>query len=290
MGYLVCNKCKSYYELQAGEKPEDFYLECECGGKYIYSESLDVLDADFTESEATITCPKCGTENPEDAKLCKSCKKILKLIKAPPTTNDSPKKLGGFFDKWNEQSTPIKAGSIIGVCCLGLILIVGVMGLILPDAEPLSGTELEKYKASAKEISFAELNKNPDKYKGEHVKFTGEVVQIMESSGKTTFRLAVTKNEYGWSYSDIILVVYKAETPIVEKNIVTVYGDVYGSYTYESIIGAQITLPRINARYIEKLKDKEDTSTRTMPYDQGSSSNYTPTSTDTSNYSISNTT
>ena len=24
MGYLVCEKCKSYFELQLGENPEDF--------------------------------------------------------------------------------------------------------------------------------------------------------------------------------------------------------------------------------------------------------------------------
>ena len=31
-GYLVCSKCKGYYELQEGEDLEEFY-ECECGGK-----------------------------------------------------------------------------------------------------------------------------------------------------------------------------------------------------------------------------------------------------------------
>ncbi len=31
--YLICNKCKNYYELQSGESPEDFELDCKCGGK-----------------------------------------------------------------------------------------------------------------------------------------------------------------------------------------------------------------------------------------------------------------
>lgn len=44
MGYLICVKCGGYYELQPGEKPEDFSNECKCGGELIYSESLD-----FTE-------------------------------------------------------------------------------------------------------------------------------------------------------------------------------------------------------------------------------------------------
>jgi len=41
-GYLVCDKCESYYELQEGESPEDFSDECECGGKLAYSESKPV--------------------------------------------------------------------------------------------------------------------------------------------------------------------------------------------------------------------------------------------------------
>jgi hypothetical protein len=34
-GYLICNKCGGYYELQEGESLED-YEECECGGKLKY--------------------------------------------------------------------------------------------------------------------------------------------------------------------------------------------------------------------------------------------------------------
>lgn len=39
-GYLVCNDCKGYYELQTGESPDDFTDECECGGKLEYRDSL----------------------------------------------------------------------------------------------------------------------------------------------------------------------------------------------------------------------------------------------------------
>ena len=43
MGYLICDKCGGYYELQPGEKPEDFSNECECGGELIYSDTFDLL-------------------------------------------------------------------------------------------------------------------------------------------------------------------------------------------------------------------------------------------------------
>lgn len=44
MGYLICGKCKSYYQLQTGESPKDFVSECDCGGKVRYVENLDIVD------------------------------------------------------------------------------------------------------------------------------------------------------------------------------------------------------------------------------------------------------
>ncbi|MDP3014441.1 MAG: hypothetical protein Q8M92_09380, partial [Candidatus Subteraquimicrobiales bacterium] len=40
-GYLVCDKCKGYYELQEGENPSDYDLDCDCGGKIRYSKNID---------------------------------------------------------------------------------------------------------------------------------------------------------------------------------------------------------------------------------------------------------
>lgn len=41
MPYLICKKCKGYYELRKGESIEDFE-ECECGGSLRQVESLDL--------------------------------------------------------------------------------------------------------------------------------------------------------------------------------------------------------------------------------------------------------
>lgn len=39
-GYLVCDTCHGTYELKAGEKPDDFSSECECGGHLTYTRNL----------------------------------------------------------------------------------------------------------------------------------------------------------------------------------------------------------------------------------------------------------
>ena len=51
MGYLICDKCNEYYELQEGESASDFDSECECGGKVRYVESLD----EYTNNRRDIT-------------------------------------------------------------------------------------------------------------------------------------------------------------------------------------------------------------------------------------------
>ena len=35
LGYLECENCGGYYELQPGESPKDFE-KCKCGGKLKY--------------------------------------------------------------------------------------------------------------------------------------------------------------------------------------------------------------------------------------------------------------
>jgi hypothetical protein len=57
MGYLKCDKCERYYELQPGESPEDFKKECDCGGKFRYVENPEDTEGDLNEPETTITCP-----------------------------------------------------------------------------------------------------------------------------------------------------------------------------------------------------------------------------------------
>ncbi len=44
MGYLICNKCKSYYKLQSDESARDFVDKCDCGGKIRYIKNLDIID------------------------------------------------------------------------------------------------------------------------------------------------------------------------------------------------------------------------------------------------------
>ncbi|MET3507013.1 hypothetical protein [Halalkalibacter oceani] len=118
-------------------------------------------------------------------------------------------------------------------------------------AEEVKQLELEQKKSIAEEISFAHLNKNPDRYAGEYVKYTGEIVQIQEGDGWTIIRLAVTESSYGYDFNDIVWVEYEGYTDFIDEDIVTVYGTIMGSHSYTSQAGWEITVPALLADIIE---------------------------------------
>lgn len=97
---------------------------------------------------------------------------------------------------------------------------------------------------------YAVLNKNPDAYKGQRCQYRGKVVQAMESGGTTDLRVDITSGSYG-IWSDTIYVTLAGTTPAVTDSIVAIYGTIAGSYTYTSTANYKITLPRIDAKYVD---------------------------------------
>ena len=84
-------------------------------------------------------CPECGTKVEEDAKFCPKCGFNLNKSEQNNTSNSAinignkSKGIPSFLDDWNEWSTGKKIGSIILVCCVGLIIIGAIGGILFPD-------------------------------------------------------------------------------------------------------------------------------------------------------------
>ena len=119
----------------------------------------------------------------------------------------------------------------------------------------------DEYIKSCQTIDYKTLSRNPDKYKGEKFKFTGQVIQVMESDSwfddSTTLRINVTatENEFaegGYLWDDTIIstvTIPDGEDRILENDIIDIYGTCAGLYTYESVLGQKISLPRIDIKY-----------------------------------------
>jgi len=116
-------------------------------------------------------------------------------------------------------------------------------------------------------INYKELNKDPAKYIGSKVKFTGQVSQIQESNGIGFLLFNVTKGSYDF-WDDPIWVDYYQSSNAVKDDIITVYGLITGAKTYQSVAGWNITVPNIEAFAIESPKSlapAKDTTKQSVP-------------------------
>jgi len=73
MGYIICNKCGGYYELQEGESPKDFEA-CHCGGNLRYVESIK----EVYKPKNRLKCGVCGHEQEKGLK-CSKCASNLRI-------------------------------------------------------------------------------------------------------------------------------------------------------------------------------------------------------------------
>lgn len=138
-----------------------------------------------------------------------------------------------------------------------MVLLVSCMGSsTAPSETKLTREECELV---CQEIDYKVLARNPDGYKNQYFKFTGEIIQAMEGGGYWNLRLNVTPVYSSFDntllfYEDTLFVSIgeaKNGARFLEGDIITIYGMCVGTQSYESIIGAEITIPRIDAYYFD---------------------------------------
>lgn len=69
MGYVICEKCGGYYELEEWESLDNF-KGCQCGGKLSYTEH--VVQEPEKNDKPKLICSNCMKEN-EEGIFCSSC-------------------------------------------------------------------------------------------------------------------------------------------------------------------------------------------------------------------------
>lgn len=127
MGYLICDKCQGYYELQPGESPDDF-LKCECGGnlKYIEKEEINKeepkVKEDAKKEDSDKYCPTCGQPLPSSKKS--KAPKIDTSKQKKAAKKAASKFAGSSKERFMGLSTRNKAFSIGGI--LIVLILIGV--------------------------------------------------------------------------------------------------------------------------------------------------------------------
>ncbi len=94
-------------------------------------------------------------------------------------------------------------------------------------------------------ITFDDISRSPEKYKGKKVKFSGYVLQVIEGYVTNSIRMSTNGR-----YDDVILVDYKTslvDVRLLEGDEVVVYGAFSGMETYTTVMGSSVTVPLVNA-------------------------------------------
>lgn len=200
----------------------------------------------YTAKNAFIYCSNCGERYSKKLKFCPNCK----------TRNP-------HIIKRN-----ILLGFIIAIAAIMLIII------IIPSPTSRSGTsnvkiaeksedekqrEQEQYTHYSQDawLSFEEYSKlcsgydyneilnNADSHKTEKITLSGVVLSIDNSGNK--YALIVQ------SGTDVFFVKYyryhENETPILQNDLITIYGELDGLITYQTIEGVDKTVPLLNMVY-----------------------------------------
>jgi len=93
------------------------------------------------------------------------------------------------------------------------------------------------------DISYSDIAREPSMYANEYVAFNGEVMQVMQGKSYTQIRLAVDGD-----FNNVIFCEYYPESEtinVLEGDWVSINGECAGEFSYESVMGATITLPAI---------------------------------------------
>ena len=80
----------------------------------------------------TKVCPNCKTVNPDNSTFCLECGKEINVT--PNVKNPNKTSGNGAANWWNKQTKGGKTAiGIVSVCCLGIILIIGIAAMASPD-------------------------------------------------------------------------------------------------------------------------------------------------------------
>lgn len=193
-------------------------------------------------NENLTICKHCGNMVAKEAKICPHC----------GGRNKEPK-WGIIF--------PIIIVAVVFI----LFAAITLLSWLVDDDEYYDSFEKqsmteEEYKETCYSVSYEDLARNPGQYDGELLTFTGEVFQkCYDSDGFAEYLIAVTREDLGGEYysythykDNIYAYYYYGENDkLLEDDIVTIYGEGDGEYTYESVSGAEITVPVFEIVYVD---------------------------------------
>lgn len=136
-----------------------------------------------------------------------------------------------------------------------ILLCVLVALCVMSSVQPVLADQAEDYKRQCESVRYDDVARNPDKYEGRNITFTGEVFQIDEKDSLIGLIIHQDNSEKLFS-NDSWAALYmrkQGEGRILRGDHIKVYGACKGLVTYENIFGGNVTVPSIQIRHYERL-------------------------------------
>lgn len=102
------------------------------------------------------------------------------------------------------------------------------------------------------DLDYVALSRDPDKYVTNSYKFNGKVLQVMEDEYEGSTIVAMRVATKG-NYDNVVYVIYvrgEGESRILEDDRITIYARSTGLYTYETVMGSEISIPGFLAEIV----------------------------------------
>lgn len=209
-----------------------------------------------------LLCESCAIVFKDGQTLCASC---FDRLRSPRTNNvsspiekaplkDSDRYINKLPIRPEPRARNIDIQPLFMLLLSAVLLIVGIKMMYNDNDDKPSGESEQEYVTSCRAFDYELLMRDPDGFSGRPATFSGEIVQVMDSLfDAVQLRVDIGDNR-------VIYVSYtmkKGELRYLEGDVVTVYGELTGLKTYTAVLGNQVSVPSLSAKYIkqgDKLK------------------------------------
>ena len=221
-----------------------------------------------------VTCPMCGEVFDERLRKCPNCRAKNRKDVCRTCGNEISKQARKCPSCGARHIQKISDGGIIAILVtLLLVTIIQERIMDMPNNETkvhntsIFGSSVsseiqdetddenevvsrENYIAECVTVSYDDVARNPDNYDGEKVVLSGTVIQVSEdtldlfSTNSVDFRVETTDGIWYVSYNRP-----EGESRILEGDYITCYGECDGVTTYISVLGGNVTVPKLIMKY-----------------------------------------
>ena len=200
-----------------------------------------------------VTCPRCGEEFDERLKACPHCKtKNRKAICRTCGAEISArvKRCPACGARHRQRMNSVEKILVAIICFFSVLSCFALSsqnGQSAKEEVKDPAVVRAEYIAECEDLSYSDICRNPDDYKGKKTFFSGTVIQVQE--GVFDSVILRVQTDYGIWY--VTYTRSEGESRILENDSITCYGECKGVETYVAVLGNTVTIPSMRMEYYD---------------------------------------